>query len=155
MRFCPVDIVIIDLPGNKFNSKVVPAILDLVQRGIIHLIDLLFISKDADGVVSFLTVEDLDPNEGPAFMALGVAYPDTIDSKDADELSDDLAPSRSAPMVAFENTWADNFTDAIRASDARVLDQIRIPAEVVTNFLEARASRTWSSFRRRIRCRKG
>jgi hypothetical protein len=41
-------------------------------------------------------------------------------------------------MVAFENTWAAKFTDAIRASDARVLDQIRIPAEVVTNFLEAR-----------------
>jgi hypothetical protein len=41
-------------------------------------------------------------------------------------------------MVAFENTWAAKFTDAISASNARVLDQIRIPAEVVTNFLEAR-----------------
>ena len=71
-------------------------------------------------------------------MALGVAFPGTLDSEDADKLSDDLAPNSSALMVAFENTWAAKFTDAIRASDARVLDQIRIPAEVVTNFLEAR-----------------
>ena len=138
MGFGPVDIVIIDFPGNKFNGKVAPAILDLVESGTIRLIDLLFISKDADGVVSVLAIEDLDPNEGPAFMTLGVAYPGTLDGEDAEELSDDLSPNSSALMVAFENTWAAKFTDAIRASDARVLDQIRIPAEVVTNFLEAR-----------------
>ena len=138
MGFGPVDIVIIDFPGNRFNGKVAPAILDLVESGTIRLIDLLFISKDADGVVSVLAIEDLDPNEGPAFMALGVAVPGTLDSEDADELSDDLAPNSSALMVAFENTWAAKFTDAIRASDARVLDQIRLPAEVVTNFLAAR-----------------
>jgi uncharacterized membrane protein len=138
MGFGPVDIVIIDFPGNKFNGKIAPAILELVESGTIRLIDLLFISKDADGVVSVLAIEDLDPNEGPAFMALGVAYPGTLDSEDADELSDDLAPNSSALMVAFENTWAAKFTDAISASNARVLDQIRIPAEVVTNFLEAR-----------------
>jgi uncharacterized membrane protein len=138
MGFGPVDIVIIDFPGNKFNGKVAPAILELVESGTIRLIDLLFISKDADGVVSVLAIEDLDPNEGPAFMALGVSFPGTLDSEDAEELSDDLAPNSSALMVAFENTWAAKFTDAISASNARVLDQIRIPAEVVTNFLEAR-----------------
>ena len=113
MGFGAVDIVISDFLGNKFNGKVAPAILDLVESGTVYLIDLLFISKDADGVVSVLAIEDLDPNEGPAFKALGVALPGTLDSEDADELSDDLAPNSSALMVAFENTWAAKFTDAL------------------------------------------
>jgi hypothetical protein len=78
MGFGPVDIVIIDFPGNKFNGKVAPAILDLVESGTIRLIDLLFISKDADGVVSVLAIEDLDPKEGPALIpgpAIGAGIP--------------------------------------------------------------------------------
>jgi hypothetical protein len=73
MEFGPVDIAIIDFPGNKFNGKVAPAILDLVESGTIRLIDLLFISKDADGVVSVLAIEDLDPNSS----ALMVAFENT------------------------------------------------------------------------------
>ncbi len=136
MGLGPVDVVIIDFPGNKFNGQIAPAIAELVESGTIRLIDLLFVSKDADGVVTTLAIEDLDPAAGPSFMSLDVSFPGTLDKDDADEISDDLAPNSSALMVAFENTWAAKFTDAIRASQAVVLDQFRIPAEVVNGFLD-------------------
>ncbi len=134
----PVDVVIIDFPGNKFSGDIAPAIVELVANGTIRLLDLLFVSKDADGVVTTLSIEDLDPTAGPGFMSLEIAYPGALDADDADELSEDLAPNSSALVVAFENAWASKFTDAIRAADAVVIDQIRIPAAVVEDFLLTR-----------------
>ncbi len=136
MGLGPVDVVIIDFPGNKFNGQIAPAIVDLVANGTIRLIDLLFVSKDADGVVTTLAIEDLDPATGPSFLSLDISFPGALDAEDAEEISEDLAPNSSALLVAFENTWAAKFTDAIRASEAVVVDQIRIPAEVVNGFLE-------------------
>lgn len=136
MGLGPVDVVIIDFPGNKFNGQIAPAIVDLVASGTIRLIDLLFVSKDADGVVTTLAIEDLDPVAGPGYLSLDISFPGALDAEDAEEISEDLAPNSSALLVAFENTWAAKFTDAIRAADAVVLDQIRIPAEVVNGFLE-------------------
>lgn len=134
----PVDVVIIDFPGNKFSGDIAPAIAELVESGTIRLLDLLFVSKDSDGVVTTLSIADLDPTAGPSFMSLDIAFPGSLDTDDADELSDDLAPNSSALVVAFENTWAAKFTDAIRAANAVVIDQIRIPAAVAEEFLRAR-----------------
>lgn len=127
----PVDIVIIGFPGNRFTGRIAPAIVELVEAGTVRIIDLLFVMKDADGVVTSLHIEDFDDALRPSFVGIDVVSPGALGAEDADELSDDLLPNSSALMIAFENTWAARFTDAIRAADAVVIDQIRIPAAVV------------------------
>ena len=131
MGFGPIDVVIIGFPGNKFSGQVAPAIMELVDAGTIRVIDLLFVSKDAEGAVTTLEISDLDPDTGPAFMSLDVVQPGALGAEDADEVSDDLEPNSSALLIAFENTWASKVVDACLASDAVVIDQIRIPADVV------------------------
>jgi hypothetical protein len=127
----PVDIVILGFPGNKFTGRIAPAIMDLVQSGTIRILDLLFVMKDADGVMTTIDIQDLDPEAGPAFLEVNVAAPGALSAEDAEELADDLPPETSALMVAFENTWASKFVEAVRAADGFVIDQIRIPADVV------------------------
>ena len=127
----PVDVVIIGFPGNKFTGRIAPALMDLVNTGTIRVIDLLFVMKDADGVVTTIEAKDLDPETGPSFLAIDVAQPGALGADDAEEVSDDLAPNSSALLIAFENVWAAKFVDACRAADAVVIDQIRIPADVV------------------------
>ncbi len=135
MAVGPVDLVIIGFPGNKFSGRIAPALIDLVDSGTIRVIDLLFVMKDADGVVTTIEAQDLDPETGPSFLAVDITQPGALDVTDAEEVGDDLPLNSSALLVAFENSWAAKFVEACQAADAVVIDQIRIPADVVQSVI--------------------
>jgi len=131
MPFGPVDIVIIGFPGNKFDGRIAPALIDLVDSGTVRVLDLLFVMKDADGVTTTIDLADLDPETGPAFLEVTVGEAGALGPEDAEEVAEDLAPNSSALLIAFENSWARKFVEAVRAADGVVIDQIRIPVDVV------------------------
>ena len=122
----------------KFTGQIAPAILDLVDSGTIRVIDALFVSKSADGVVTTLEVSDLDAETGAAFTAVSITQPSALGPEDAEEIGDDMPPNTSALLIAIENLWAAKFVEACQAADAVVIDQIRIPADVVQAALTAR-----------------
>jgi hypothetical protein len=133
MAVGPVDVYIIGFPGNKFTGRIAPAILDLVENGTIRVIDLLFVTKDADGVVASLEIADLD-EEGAGFLSIDVTQPGALGPEDAEEVSDDLPANSSALLIAFENLWVGKVVEALRAADAVLIDSIRIPVDVVEAF---------------------
>jgi len=137
MAVAPVDVFFIGFPGNKFSGGIAPAILDLVDSGTIRVIDALFVSKSSDGVVTTLEVSDLDAETGAAYAAVSVAQPGALGPEDAEEVSDDMPPNTSALLIAIENLWAAKVVEACQAADAVVIDQIRIPADVVQAALTA------------------
>jgi uncharacterized membrane protein len=130
MEVGPVDVYIIGFPGNKFNGRVAPAILELVENGTIRILDLLFVSKDAEGVTTVIKAEDLD-EEGAGFLQIDVTEPGALNEEDAEEVSDDLPANSSAMLVAFENVWARKVVAALQDADAVLIDSIRIPVDVV------------------------
>jgi hypothetical protein len=136
MSVGPVDVYIIGFPGNKFSGRIAPAILELVENGTIRIIDLLFVMKDANGVVTTLEAADID-EEGAAFVNIDVAQPGALGPEDAEEVGDDLPANSAALLVAFENLWAAKLVDALQAADAVVIDSIRIPVDVVEAALAA------------------
>jgi len=133
MAVGPVDVYIIGFPGNKFTGRIAPAILDLVENGTIRVLDLLFVMKDADGVITSLQASDID-EEGAGFLSLDVTQPGALGHEDAEEVSDDLPADSSALLIAFENLWVGKVVDALRAADAVLIDSIRIPVDVVEAF---------------------
>jgi hypothetical protein len=104
------------------------AFLDVLRREG----DLVEVDAECD---PYLEIADLDPAHGPAYLSIEVTHAGALDHEDAQELSEDLEPGSSALLVAFENTWAAKFADAIIASEAVVIDTIRIPAAVVDDFV--------------------
>ena len=136
METGPVDVYIIGFPGNKFTGRIAPAIRELVDNGTIRVLDLLFVMKDADGVVTTVAIEDLD-QEGAAFAAIDITEPGSLNEEDADEVSEDLPANSSALLLAFENVWARKVVSAFEAADAVLIDSIRIPADVVRAALAA------------------
>jgi uncharacterized membrane protein len=130
MEVGPVDVYIIGFPGNKFNGRVAPAILELVENGTIRILDLLFVSKDAEGVTTVIQAEDLDA-DGAGFLEIDVTQPGALNEEDAEEVSDDLPANTSALLIAFENVWARKVVDALQDADAVLIDSIRIPVDVV------------------------
>ena len=131
MAVGPVDVVIIGFPGNKFSGRIAPALMDLVESGTVRVIDLLFVTKDADGVTTTIEIADLDPDLGPAFLDVSVTAEGALGPEDAEEVAEDLPPNSSALLIAFENAWAAEFAEAVRAADGVLIDSIRIPYDVV------------------------
>jgi hypothetical protein len=135
MAIGPVDIVIIGFPGNKFSGQIVPALQELIANRTVRVIDLLFVIKDADGVVTTIEAADLDPVDGAGFLEIDVMQPGALNEEDADEVSDDLPLNSSALLIAFENSWAARFVQAVLDADGVVIDNIRIPAAVVNELV--------------------
>ena len=130
MPLGPVDVYIIGFPGNQFNGEIVPAILEQVEKGVIRVIDVLFVTKAEDGTVATLTIEDLGP-EGAAFAEVEVFQSGALNEEDADEVADDIPAGSSALLIAYENTWMQDLVGAFARAGAVPIDQIRIPAYVV------------------------
>jgi hypothetical protein len=133
MAVGPVDVYIIGFPGNKFSGRIAPAILELVENGTIRILDLLFVTKDADGTLTTLAANDIG-EDGAAFVGIDVSHPGALGDEDAEEVADDLPANSSALLIAYENTWVGKVVDALRDADAVLIDSIRIPADVVEAF---------------------
>ena len=136
MPLGPVDVYIIGFPGNNFRGEIVPAILEQVEKGVIRVVDLLFVVKDLEGNVAVLQIEDLGP-EGAAFAEVDVVSSGALNEEDADEVAEDIPAGSSALLIAYENTWMQDLVLAVARADAVVIDQIRIPADVVNLVVEA------------------
>lgn len=136
MPLGPVDVYIVGFPGNNFRGEIVPAILEQVEKGVIRVIDILFVAKDLEGNIAVLTIEDLGP-EGAAFAEVDVIQAGALNEEDADEVAEDIPAGSSALLIAYENTWMQDLVVAFARADAIVIDQIRIPADVVNEVVEA------------------
>ena len=137
MAIGPVDVYIIGFPGNQFTGRIAPALLELVDNGTLRILDLLFVIKDANGVMASMRVGELDADSSATFMSIEIAQPGALDQTDAEEVADDLPLNSSALLVAVENVWARKLTGALLDADAFVIDHVRIPADVVNAVITA------------------
>ncbi|MBZ2195863.1 DUF6325 family protein [Occultella gossypii] len=125
----PIDYLVLEFPGNQFRGDVFPRLLDLVDGGLIRIIDLLFVRKEVDGEVVMLTVSDLD---GDGELDLGVfegASTGLIGEDDLDDVGGVIEPGSSAAVLIYENVWAVPFAAAVRASGGQLVSTGRIPLE--------------------------
>jgi hypothetical protein len=134
----PIDIVTLGFPGNQFNGEIAPALRDLVVRGLVRVIDLLFVYKDDDGIVGSVELGGLGKELEPAFVDLdGQLGGGLLDAEDVEEVGTALAPGNSVAVVAVENLWAIPFIAAVQNAGGLVLDQARVPAPVVAAVRDA------------------
>lgn len=133
MAVGPVDVYIIGFPGNKFSGKIAPAIKELTDNGTIRVLDLLFVMKDEEGVVTTIEASDIG-EDGAAYLSLDITDAGALGPEDAEEVADDLPADSSALLIAYENLWVGKVVEALRDADAVLIDSIRIPVEVVEAF---------------------
>jgi uncharacterized membrane protein len=131
MDLGPVEILVVSFPGNQFTGEVAPALAELVQTGLIRVIDLVFVTKDADGDVVAIELSDLDQATGAAFQPHVETPSGLLADQDIEDLGADLAPNSSAAILLFEHVWATKFRDAVVDSGGELVASIRVPKEVI------------------------
>ena len=129
----PVDYLVVKFPGNKFSGEIAPELAKLERNGIIRIIDLAFVLKDTKGNVVITEAKDVGGKTGDAFSAFAKAVSDAewFSIDDLEAIAKGLPDNNSAAILLFENTWAIHFKEALLNSGAELVDQGRIPSEVI------------------------
>jgi hypothetical protein len=128
----PIDYLVLEWPGRQPSGEAVPLILDLVDRGVIRLIDVAFMVKDEEGGVAALDLAEL-----PEFAEFTGASTGLLDQDDLDEAANALEPGTSAAVLVWENRWAAPVAVAIRRSGGQVVASGRIPVQAILASLDA------------------
>ncbi len=127
----PVEYAIIGFPGNKFTGEIAPALGELVEAGTIRILDLAFVTKDADGNEAAVEIEDTDSAILQAFEAIGAERGGLLSANDLEKAADLLAPNSSAAIIIWEDLWAAKLAGALKRADAVVLDRQVVPYDLV------------------------
>lgn len=135
MDLGPVEYLVISFPGNKFTGEMAPALASLVDRGLVRILDLVLATKDEDGSVTVLEIDDLEDTLG--LDELEGESGGLMSDEDVLELAEDLAPNSSAVFLLWEDTWAAELAQAVRGSGGEVVAGGRVPRELIEAVLEA------------------
>src|SRR4030095_16637181 len=133
----PVDYLVVAFPTDRMTGEAFPLLVDLVDRGVIRILDLVFLRKDEDGTVTTLSQVDLDRMkvleaalfEGAASGLLGV--------DDVNEAAAALDPGPAAGVLVYENVWATPFATALRRSGGQLIASGHIPVQALVAALDA------------------
>ncbi|MEU2801560.1 DUF6325 family protein [Streptomyces sp. NPDC007117] len=133
----PIDYLVVEFPGNRMTGEGFPLLVDLVDRGLIRILDLTFVRKDSDGSVSGMEIADLT-GDGELDLALFEgASSGLLGQDDIEEAGTALEPGSSAGILVYENLWAAPFAAALRRGGARMVASGRIPVSAVLDALDA------------------
>jgi len=133
----PVDWIVVEFPGSKFNGQIAPALRDLVERDLIRVLDLLVLKKDADGSLEAFELSDLDEGEIGGLRTYESELAMLLSEEDVTSLAAAIEPGSSAGVLVWENTWAAPFASAVRRSGGQLVASGRIPIQALLAAVEA------------------
>lgn len=133
----PIDYLVVEFPGNRMTGEGLPILVDLVDRGIIRLIDLVFFTKGADGSVALIELADLDGDGELDLTVFEGVSTGVVGSDDINEAAAAVEGGSSAALLVYENTWAAPFAAAVRRGGGQLVAFGRIPVQDLVDALEA------------------
>ncbi len=137
----PVDIVVIAYPaGAPMTGEAAPLLVDLVERGIIRVLDAMFVMKNEDGTFSGFDATDLTDKGVGNFTVFEGASSGLLGEDDAAKAADEIEPGSAAVMIVYENRWAAPFVAAVRRNGGVPVAFERIPAQDLIDALDAAES---------------
>ena len=136
MTYGPVDFVALEFKGNQFKGEIFPEIMNLVNNGVVRIIDMIVVKKDADGKVTHQEMQETDKNVLAVFDPLKAEINGMIQVEDIEMIGEKLENNTTAAVILFENLWAINFVKAVENANGRSVMHIRIPHETVVEAME-------------------
>ena len=132
----PVDWIVVEFPGSKFTGEIAPALADLVQRGIVRVLDLLMLRKDTDGSLEAYEIADLDESEIGELRSYEAALAMLLSEDDVESVAAAIEPGSTAAVLVWENLWAAPFASAARRAGGQLVASGRIPVQALLAAIE-------------------
>ena len=137
----PVDWLVVEFPGTEYGKgQVAPVVNDLVDRGLIRVLDVLFLSKSEDGVLDAGEISDVDESVLGELRAAETDLAMVLSEQDVLDLAETIEPGNSAAVLVWENLWAAPFGSAVRHAGGQLVASGRIPTQAVIASIEADAA---------------
>jgi hypothetical protein len=133
----PVDYLVVAFPTDRMTGEAFPLLVDLVDRGVIRILDLVFLRKDEDGTVTTLTQVDLDRMKVLEAALFDGAASGLLGPDDVAEAAAALDPGTAAGVLVYENVWATPFAAALRRSGGQLVAAGHIPVQALVAALDA------------------
>ena len=133
----PVDWIVVEFPGSHFNGEIAPALTDLVDRGLVRVLDLLIIRKEADGSIEGFELSDLGEDEAGALRGFEAELAMLLSEDDVTAVAAAIEPGSTAGVLVYENLWAAPFASAVRRSGGQLVASGRIPVQALLAAVEA------------------
>jgi hypothetical protein len=138
LEFGPIDYLIVEWAADKQpDGRALPHLVDLVDRGLIRILDLAWLRKERDGTITKLELTDLDLDGNPELTIFQGAASGLLGQDDYDEAGNAIEPGCSAALLVYENSWAAPFATALRKSGAQLVANGRIPVNALIAALDA------------------
>ena len=133
----PIDYLDVEFPADRRpDGSALPLLIDLVERNIIRVLDLIFVRKEADGSLAGVAIEDLGLDGGVDVTLFAEAATGLIDRTDLEDAAAVLAPGCSGAILVYENCWAAPFASALRREGAQLVASGRIPVQGILAALD-------------------
>jgi Family of unknown function (DUF6325) len=133
----PISYLIVQFPGNKMTGEGFPILVDLVDRGLIRILDLVFVTRDTDGSIRAIELSDIDHDGQLDLAVFEGASSGLLDSSDLADAESVIDPGSSAAVLIFENRWATPLTQAMRRGGAELVAAGYIPHDALAASLDA------------------
>ena len=133
----PVDYIVVEFPGSKFNGEIAPALKDLVDRGVIRVLDIVILQKDDKGALEVAELSDLDESEVGSIRAYETELAMLLSEDDVIAVAEAIEPGTTAAVLVWENKWAVPFATAVRHSGGQLVASGCIPIQAIAAALEA------------------
>jgi hypothetical protein len=132
----PIDYLIVEWPaGSPPTGEALPHLVDLVDRGLIRILDFAFVQKQDDGTVVGLNLNEV--GDAPELVVFEGASSGLLGDEDYQEAGAAIEPGCAAAMLVYENTWAAPFATALRKTGAQLVANGRIPVNEFIAALDA------------------
>jgi uncharacterized membrane protein len=135
MTYGPIDFMALQFPGNRFKGEILPDMLELVDKEIIRIIDLVIILKDQDGQVTVRELRELDPAHVELLNPLKAEVSQIITRDDIDAIAEQIDNNSTAGFMLIENLWAKKTQQAMLDANGKLVMFERIPHDVVEGAL--------------------
>jgi hypothetical protein len=140
----PVDWVIVEFPADKanFSGEMAQELKSLVERGLIRILDLVFLRKNEDGSVDVDELADVPEGAAGELLAHEAELAMLLAEEDVVAIGEALEPGSIAAVLVYENSWAGPFGAAVRRSGGQLIDNGRIPTQALLAAIEADEAET-------------
>jgi hypothetical protein len=132
----PVDYLVVAFPTDRMTGEAFPRLIELVDRGIIRILDLVFLRKGGDGTVTTLTQVDLERMQVIEAALFDGAASGLLGLDDVNDAATALEPGTAAAVLVYENIWAAPFATALRRSGGQLVATGHIPVQALASALD-------------------